>query len=221
MRQLEPRDPDRGFDWVERAWNQCRGRATLLCPPQRTRRQLPAFCLKIPTGGGKTLLATRVIDLVNRHVRRSRRGLVLWIVPTLTDDPKSTTRRTTIRVAVTPVTTTSSTTTTVAVTQTVRTEPATTTSTVTTRAEAVTEPATTTSAATTVAATEPTTTTTTRPRGYTMPTVSPDTRTTTFLTIPARPDDTNCHGEYRQLHRVRELCVLDRLQDVFHALYRM
>ena len=44
--------------------------------------QLPAFCLKIPTGGGKTLLATRVIGLVNDHYRQSRRGLVLWIVPT-------------------------------------------------------------------------------------------------------------------------------------------
>ena len=43
---------------------------------------LPTFCLKIPTGGGKTLLATRVIDLANAHFRQSRRGLVLWIVPT-------------------------------------------------------------------------------------------------------------------------------------------
>ena len=43
---------------------------------------LPAFCLKIPTGGGKTLVATRVIDLVNAHFRQNRRGLVLWIVPT-------------------------------------------------------------------------------------------------------------------------------------------
>ena len=44
--------------------------------------RLPAFCLKVPTGGGKTLLATRLIDLVNAHFRQSRRGLVLWIVPT-------------------------------------------------------------------------------------------------------------------------------------------
>ena len=75
-------DPDWGFDWVQRAWaNTTTGR------PYFARRnglgeQLPAFCLKIPTGGGKTLLATRVIDLVNAHYRHSRRGLVLWIVPT-------------------------------------------------------------------------------------------------------------------------------------------
>ena len=75
-------DPDWGFDWVERAWTK-----TVVGRPYFARHnglgeRLPAFCLKIPTGGGKTLLATRVIDLVNRHVRRSRRGLVLWIVPT-------------------------------------------------------------------------------------------------------------------------------------------
>lgn len=46
------------------------------------RQPLPSFCLKIPTGGGKTLLATKAIDLVNTHFRKSNRGLVLWIVPT-------------------------------------------------------------------------------------------------------------------------------------------
>ena len=60
---------------------------TVAARPYHSRRnglgeRLPAFCLKIPTGGGKTLLATRVIDLVNAHFRQSRRGLVLWIVPT-------------------------------------------------------------------------------------------------------------------------------------------
>jgi len=75
-------DPDWGFDWVKRAWTR-----TVSGRPYFPRRNglgehLPAFCLKIPTGGGKTLLATRVIDLVNAHFRRSRRGLVLWIVPT-------------------------------------------------------------------------------------------------------------------------------------------
>ena len=41
---------------------------------------LPSFCLKIPTGGGKTLLATKTVDLANTHFRKSNRGLVLWIV---------------------------------------------------------------------------------------------------------------------------------------------
>ncbi|WP_420618850.1 DEAD/DEAH box helicase [Candidatus Poriferisocius sp.] len=75
-------DPDFEFDWVQRAWSK-----TITGRTYRPRRnglneQLPAFCLKIPTGGGKTLLATRVIGLVNALFRGNRRGLVLWIVPT-------------------------------------------------------------------------------------------------------------------------------------------
>ncbi|MCY4650722.1 MAG: DEAD/DEAH box helicase family protein [bacterium] len=81
-RAARSQDPDWGFDWVQRAWKK-----TVDGRPYYPRRNglgqhLPAFCLKIPTGGGKTLLATRVIDLVNRNFRQSRRGLVLWIVPT-------------------------------------------------------------------------------------------------------------------------------------------
>lgn len=45
-------------------------------------RPLPNFCLKVPTGGGKTFLAIKMIDLVNLHYRQSKTGLVLWVVPT-------------------------------------------------------------------------------------------------------------------------------------------
>ncbi|MXY25405.1 MAG: restriction endonuclease subunit R [Acidobacteria bacterium] len=75
-------DPDTTFDWVSRAWE-----ATVPARPYLPRRNglgepLPAFCLKIPTGGGKTLLATKIIDLANVHYRRDPHGLVLWVVPT-------------------------------------------------------------------------------------------------------------------------------------------
>ena len=81
-RAARSQDPEWGFDWVQRVWDK-----TVTGRPYHARsnglgERLPAFCLKIPTGGGKTLLATRVIDLVNAHYRESRRGLVLWIVPT-------------------------------------------------------------------------------------------------------------------------------------------
>jgi type III restriction enzyme len=45
-------------------------------------RYLPCFCLKIPTGGGKTFLAVKTIDLINTTYLKRRTGLVLWVVPT-------------------------------------------------------------------------------------------------------------------------------------------
>jgi type III restriction enzyme len=74
-------DSDLGFDWPARAWEKAKGGGYY---PRRNglRQPLPAFCLKVPTGGGKTLLATKAIDLINTHFLKSNRGLVLWIVPT-------------------------------------------------------------------------------------------------------------------------------------------
>ncbi len=42
---------------------------------------LPDFYLKVPTGGGKTLLACHAIDLVNKMYLKRQTGLVLWVVP--------------------------------------------------------------------------------------------------------------------------------------------
>jgi type III restriction enzyme len=75
-------DADLGFDWAAKAWERTNpGRS------YRPRRNglghpMASICLKIPTGGGKTLLAAKTIDLANTHYRKSNRGLVLWVVPT-------------------------------------------------------------------------------------------------------------------------------------------
>lgn len=73
-------DPEIGFDWVERAWRECTPRR-YTARTDGSGRVLPAFCLKVPTGGGKTLIAINVIDRVNVTFRLRQTGMVLWIVP--------------------------------------------------------------------------------------------------------------------------------------------
>ena len=76
-------DPDLDFDWASKAWEKTAAASgAYLARTNGLGEPLPTFCLKIPTGGGKTLLATKVIDLVNTHYRGQRTGLVLWTVPT-------------------------------------------------------------------------------------------------------------------------------------------
>ena len=75
-------DPEMDFDWVAKAWNKAVPTRSYIPRKNGLGEPLPSFCLKIPTGGGKTLLATKVIDLVNTHYRTRQTGLVLWIVPT-------------------------------------------------------------------------------------------------------------------------------------------
>ena len=46
-------------------------------------KDLPTFCVKVPTGGGKTLLATQILGLIYQTILKNRNGsgLVLWVVP--------------------------------------------------------------------------------------------------------------------------------------------
>jgi type III restriction enzyme len=46
-------------------------------------RDLPVFSIKVPTGGGKTLLATQILGSIYRTILKDRNGsgLVLWVVP--------------------------------------------------------------------------------------------------------------------------------------------
>ena len=42
---------------------------------------MPYFCLRVPTGGGKTWLAAKCAALINTHLLRSERSVLLWLVP--------------------------------------------------------------------------------------------------------------------------------------------
>lgn len=69
------------FDFPKRAWKDLgltgyKSAATGLGDP------VPNVTFKVPTGGGKTLLACHSIDLINKLYRQQQTGLVLWIVPT-------------------------------------------------------------------------------------------------------------------------------------------
>jgi len=42
---------------------------------------MPYFCLRVPTGGGKTWLAAKSVALINTHLLRCEHSVVLWLVP--------------------------------------------------------------------------------------------------------------------------------------------
>ena len=82
----------KGRDNPKKAWNSLRGAGTLPSIPNKkgkssipkhNRRksksgnQIPHVCMKIPTGGGKTLLGVEALRRL-----KVKTGLVLWVVPT-------------------------------------------------------------------------------------------------------------------------------------------
>jgi len=72
---------DVDYEWDREAWKKTRG---AMYVPRRNGldQPLPAVCFKIPTGGGKTFLAVKAIDLIQNVYRGAQTGLVLWVVPT-------------------------------------------------------------------------------------------------------------------------------------------
>ena len=45
---------------------------------------MPYFCLRVPTGGGKTWLAAKSVAHVNTHLLRTEYSVILWLVPSKT-----------------------------------------------------------------------------------------------------------------------------------------
>jgi len=74
-------DPDYAIDFPFKAWEKV-VRTSFHSSKNGLGEPLPDFYLKIPTGGGKTILACHAIDLINRIYLRKQMGIVLWIVPT-------------------------------------------------------------------------------------------------------------------------------------------
>jgi type III restriction enzyme len=78
------------FDYTEKAWVKLRDAGNL--PSVRTKYpfsprsdgvgcSVPAVALKVPTGGGKTLLAANAVSRIMSKWLRRNSGFVLWIVP--------------------------------------------------------------------------------------------------------------------------------------------
>ena len=75
-------NPEFEIDFPSKAWEKAQVQRPFIPAKNGLGQPVPTFCLKIPTGGGKTLLAVKTIDLVNMVYLNRRTGLVLWIVPT-------------------------------------------------------------------------------------------------------------------------------------------
>ena len=62
---------------TERLW----GRGNPYNPLSGFPADMPYFCLRVPTGGGKTWLAAKSVARVNTHLLRCEHSVILWLVP--------------------------------------------------------------------------------------------------------------------------------------------
>ena len=70
--------PSVAFNAVtERLW----GKGLAYSPIAGFPSDMPYFCLRVPTGGGKTWLAAKSVLLINTHLLRSEYSVILWLVP--------------------------------------------------------------------------------------------------------------------------------------------
>jgi type III restriction enzyme len=74
-------DPELSINFPLKAWEKVIGK-TYYSKKNGLGEELPDFYIKIPTGGGKTVLACHTIDLINKIYLKKQTGIILWIVPT-------------------------------------------------------------------------------------------------------------------------------------------
>jgi type III restriction enzyme len=76
-------DPEfrKDFNFPKKAWEQATSRSLYFSKTNGLDEPLPDIYIKVPTGGGKTLLACHSIDLIQKIYLQKQTGLVLWIVP--------------------------------------------------------------------------------------------------------------------------------------------
>jgi type III restriction enzyme len=79
--QIKALNLDIPYQWDEDAWKIAGYTSTYRSRANGTGGLVPAVCFKIPTGGGKTLLAAKAIDAL-RNLYGQKAGIILWIVPT-------------------------------------------------------------------------------------------------------------------------------------------
>ncbi len=69
------------YNFPKRAFTQATKRNIYHNKTNGLNEPLPDVYFKVPTGGGKTLLACHSIDLIHKSYLKKQTGLVLWIVP--------------------------------------------------------------------------------------------------------------------------------------------
>ena len=57
------------------------GRKSGFTPLKGFPAEMPYFCLRVPTGGGKTYLASKSVALVNSLLLHTEHSVILWLVP--------------------------------------------------------------------------------------------------------------------------------------------
>ncbi|MBI2259253.1 MAG: DEAD/DEAH box helicase family protein [Flavobacteriia bacterium] len=74
-------DMAKDYNFPKRAWEKSTGRLVYSSKTNGLDEPLPDIYFKVPTGGGKTLVACHAIDNIQKTYLNKQTGLILWIVP--------------------------------------------------------------------------------------------------------------------------------------------